>query len=117
MGNYSFKTTGLPEPVNGVIEGHNFTQGRPHTAIYGDQIGLTFRKCNLLNCEVPDGSVVDDCLTCHVSFCSHLNDGWLEMGVIDECAIDCEHLVQIDTITIDGESLGENRIYENKVVT
>lgn len=114
MGNYSFKTTGLPEPVNGVIEGHNFTQGAPHTAIYAGQTGLTFRNCNLLNCDVPDGSIIEGCLKCHVSFCSHTHPEWLALGYISECATDCTHKTTTDTITIDGVSVDTHINYEDK---
>jgi hypothetical protein len=116
MGNYSFKTTGLPEPVNGVVEGHNFTQGVPHTAIYAGQTGLTFRNCNLMNCDVPVGSIVEHGLRSQVSFCSHLHDRWLEKGHISECAADCSHRTGVDTVTIDGVAVHTNYTYEDKVV-
>lgn len=114
MGNYSFKTTGLPEPVNGVVEGHNFTQGAPHTAIYAGQTGLTFRRCNLLNCDVPAGSTIEDCLgPVHTSFCSHLYPQWCEKGYITECAENCSHLTVTDIVTIDGVVVDSNYTYTN----
>lgn len=116
MGNYSFKTTGLPEPVNGVIEGHNFTQGAPHTVIYTGCTGLTFRQCNLINCDVPAGSVVERCNTGHMTFCSHIWNGWLEKGYISACATECEHVISKDTITIDGVAVDTSYKYEDKVV-
>jgi hypothetical protein len=117
VGNYSFKTTGLPEPVNGVVEGHNFTQGAPHTAIYTGQTGLTFRNCNLLNCDVPAGSVVERCNTGNMSFCSHVTPGWSEKGYISKCAADCSHRTVVDTVTIDGVTVDSNYTYEDKVVS
>lgn len=116
MGNYSFKTTGLPEPVNGVVEGHNFTQGAPHTAIYTGQTGLTFRNCNLLNCDVPAGSVVEFCNRGHVSFCSHLHDSWLAHARISACAESCTHIIHADAIIIDGVAVDTNYYREDKVV-
>ena len=116
MGNYAFKTTGLPDPVDGVIEGHNFTQGAPHTKIYEGQTGLTFRNCNLLNCDVPSGSVVESCLSCHVSFCSHLHPEWFWRGYISECAENCSHVTAYDTVTIDSQSIHTNYSYEDKAV-
>ncbi len=116
MANYSFKTTGLPEPVNGVVEGHNFTQGAPHTKIYEGQAGLTFRNCNLLNCDVPGDAVVEGYTPCHISFCSHQHPEWLSRGFISECATDCTHRTIVDTFTIDGVAIDTHSTYEDKGV-
>lgn len=113
MGNYSFKTTGLPEPVDGVVDGHNFTQGAPHTAIYTGYTGLTFRKCNLTNCDVPAGSVIESCLKSQISFCSHLHEGWIDKGVITVCAENCSHVTNYDTVTIDGKAVETNYSYSD----
>jgi hypothetical protein len=101
MANYSFKSE-LPEPVNGVVEGHNLLQGNPHTKIYEGVSGLTFKKCNLTNCDIPPDAIKDDCCHGHVSFCSHLNLRWLVKGFIDQCPENCVHVVSTDSITIDG---------------
>jgi len=111
MGNYSFKTAGLPEPVNGIVEGHNFTQGVPHTTIYEGQTGLTFRNCNLLNCDVPADSIIDSCLRSQVSFCSHLHEPWLTVGYISACITSCSHLTVTDMVTIDGVAIDTNPNY------
>jgi hypothetical protein len=117
MGNYSFKTTGLPEPVTGVIERCNFTQAVPHTPIYSGYSNITFKKCNLTNCDLPEGSVVVDCLyPVHISFCSHVRPELLNMGVISPCQSDCLHKVSTDTITIDGIVVDIVNYYENKEV-
>ena len=49
----------------------------------GDDTPRTFIKCNMMNCEPPPGSTVDDCLTCIK-----------EVGKV----------TSTDTITIDGVS-------------
>ena len=117
MGNYSFKTTNLPEPVNSVIEGHNFTQGAPHTAIYAGQTGLTFRNCNLTNCLIPDGSIVEgSAYPKNVSRCSHVHPKLLQYGYISECAENCEHLVDTQQVTIDSVVVDTTRYYEDKAV-
>ena len=116
MGNYSFKIVGLPEPVDGVVEGHNFTQAVPHTPIYTGYTGLTFRNCNLLNCDVPADSVVERCQRSQVSFCSFLHDSWLSNGYIVACATNCTHLTVTDTVTIDGVAVDTNYTYEDKGV-
>ena len=116
MSNYSFKITGLPEPVDGVIEGHNFTQGIPHTVIYAGQTGLTFRNCNLTNCEIPEDSIViGSSYPRLVSYCSHNHPEWLVAGYIPECATNCVHLTSTDSITIDGVVVDtESYYFDNK---
>ena len=115
MANYSFKTNNLPEPVNGIIEGHNFVQGNPHTAIYEGYNGLTFKNCNLTNCDVPVDSTVESCLRVQVSFCSNLHPEWLAHGYIYPCVVDCSHRTIVDTVTIDGVVIDTNYTYEDKV--
>lgn len=113
--NYSFKQP--PDVPNGsVIEGHNLTQGVPHTKIYEGKTGLTFRNCNLVNCDVPAGSVVESCNKSQVSFCAHLHDSWLEKGYIPSEVTLCSHLVTTDVITIDGVAVDTNYTYEDKAV-
>ena len=116
MANYSFKTTGLPEPINGVVEGHNLAQAVPHTAIYAGQLGLTFRKCNLMNCDVPQGSILDDCNTGHTSYCSHVHPKLLTLGILSACVANCSHVITTDTITIDGQLVDTVYTYEDKAV-
>lgn len=115
MGNYSFKTAGFPEPINGVVEGHNFLQGVPHTKIYDGYSGLIFRNCNLTNCDVPADSVLEHCLRVQVSFCSHLHEAWLKRGFISECSENCSHVVGFDEILIDGKNIVSNYSYEDGV--
>ena len=116
MGNYSFKTTGLPEPVDGVVEGYNFTQGVPHTKIYEGVNGLTFRNCNLLNCDVPEDAVVEGYTMSYASFCSHLHPEWLSRGFIPECQENCTHVTRVDNVTVDGVVIDQNYTYEDKAV-
>jgi len=95
-----------------VVEGHNFTQGTPHTAIYAGQTGLTFRSCNLLNCDMPADAVIVDCLyPAYTSFCSHLHPRWAEKGYIATCVESCSHVAHVDTVTIDGVAVDTNRSY------
>jgi hypothetical protein len=55
-----------------VFEGYNFARTQPDTTgpepvgvrlWPGDDTPRTFINCNLMNCEVPPGSTVTDCLT------------------------------------------------------
>ena len=57
--------TKLPRCREGdVFEWCNFAQPTPHTPVGAGVKGLVFRKCNLVNCDVPDDAVLDGC--CHV---------------------------------------------------
>jgi hypothetical protein len=88
MANYSFKTASLPIPDGRVIELCNFCQLVPHTVIYAGETGLTFRNCNLTNCDVPGDSIIECCLRIQVEFCSHLHEKWIEKG-LTACAENC----------------------------
>lgn len=115
MANYCFKTTGLPEPVDGVVEDCNFSQAYPYTPIYTGYSGLTFRRCNLCNCTVPSDSIIDDCGLAQMSWCSHVLPEFAAMGHIAECPTVCEHVVNTDTVTIDGVVVDTIYTYENGV--
>ena len=70
-----------------VFERARLIQKQPHTKIAVGKKGLVFRGCNLMNCDLPPGTVTDMCLTIHKSLCSHCHPGM----DLPECAIDCEH--------------------------
>ena len=115
MANYSFKE--LPAAENGAtIEGHNMVRAVPHTAIYEGVTGLTFRNCNLINCDVPEDATVISCNTGHMEFCSHLYFNCPVLEYISQCADDCSHVVSVDTITIDSMAIDTNYTYEDKEV-
>ena len=82
----------------------NLTQLQPHTQICEGITRLKFQNCNLLNCDVPEDAVVESCLTCHKSFCSHLHPDWIAHG-LPECAEVCDHVAETDEIEIDGATL------------
>lgn len=115
MANYSFKNP--PDVPDGTtIAGFNLTQAVPHTKIYKSKIGLIFRNCNLINCDIPSGSVIEHCIQLQISFCSWVHPGWYEMGYISLCPVDCSHRTTVDIITIDGLVVTNNNIYEDKGV-
>ena len=82
----------------------NIIQPIPHTAICSGITGLTFRRCNLTNCDVPGDAVIDDCggVGRHKSRCTNLNPDYLNFGV-DACEDDCVHVIDTDEVWIDGE--------------
>jgi hypothetical protein len=64
---YKFRNfcAALPDFKPGdVFEGCNFAQQKAHTALTTVK-GLTFRDCNLMNCDLPPDAVEDGCLIHH----------------------------------------------------
>ena len=114
MANYSFLTKKkLPDvPENKVFEDINFVQKTPHTKIYDGVKGLTFRKCNLNNCDLPEDAIEDDCGHIHVSYCSHEHPDW----GLPECGVECEHLTNTDVIEIDDKVIETVYHYKDKAV-
>lgn len=82
------------------FENCNFCQIVPHTKILSEYSGLTFMNCNLTNCDVPVDSIIENCFRLQVSRCGNIYPMWPDVA---ECAIDCEHVVDVDTVIIDGE--------------
>ena len=82
----------------------NFSQSVPHTEILTGVNGITFEKCNLMNCNIPVDAVKIDCLHIQKSLCSHLHQRRLDAGEITECAEDCVHVDDDNSIqvTING---------------
>ena len=116
MANYSLGIIPIPDVPNGsTFTGDNFLQMFPHTAILEGKAGLTFVNCNLTNCDLPEGSVTVGCRPVHGSFCSHVHPKWIDKG-LTECAVDCDHLDDTDTITIDGVVVDTIRHYSDKAV-
>lgn len=88
-----------------VIEFCNLSQMYPHTNIT-EIAGLTFRLCNLVNCDVPADAVIESCNTTQISHCGHLHDDYV-------CPVECEHLVSSEDIIIDGVVVDTLREYED----
>jgi len=98
------------------VESCNLTQLNPNTAICAGYSGLTFIRCNLLNCVVPSGSIVEDCLTIQKSFCSHLGPDMVDFAGLSGCADDCSHVVDSDEIWIDGVLAEKIYHYEDTII-
>jgi hypothetical protein len=97
-----------------VVEGWNLTQLNPHTKIGEGVKGLTFKNCNLLNCDVPKDAKVIDCLTVQKDFCSHNHPDWVEKG-IEACGEDCKHYKKTEEETIDNKKVAR-KLYVDKIV-
>lgn len=96
------------KPQSGdVIESCNLAQLQPHTPVGLGVAGLTYRNCNLVNCDV-DG-IVEHCNTTQISRCGNLHDGY-------DCAVDCEHVTSSESISVDGVLIDTLYEYADKVV-
>lgn len=118
MPNYAF-TTGreLPKAENGqVFERLNFTRKSPHTKIFEGITGLTFRGCNLTNCDVPADAKVIDCLRSHIDFCTNVHPDWVEKGIA-ACIVNCSHVIGNDVIQVAGTTVETVYHYADKAVT
>lgn len=98
MTNYSGSRISQCAAVDGdVLQGQNFAQEQPFTPIFAGRFGLTFVDCNLVNCVVPDGSIVTGCNTTQVDRCAHLY-----AGLSYQCEIECRHMATKQPIIVDG---------------
>lgn len=90
----------------------NLSQLQPHMAICAGRTGLTFRECNLVNCDVPVGSVVESCNTCQVSRCAWLHPVWQLPAEAD----DCPHVVERNEVVVDGVTVAVDYVREDTVL-
>ena len=95
-----------------VFENCNFSQITPHTRICKGYTGLIFRCCNLLNCDIPDNATIENCLIIQKSLCSNL---YPDCG-LPECPENCEHVIDIDEVWIDGILIDKIYHYEDTIV-
>jgi len=114
--NFSYDRRNEIDASNGdIFVDCNFAQAVPHTAICEGLTGLTFIRCNLVNCDVPGDSVIEKCNTIQKSKCSHLHPGlaaWLP-----ECEEECDHVDVIDEIYVDGVLVDTVYYYKDEVVS
>ena len=102
-----------PECRNGdTFDACNLMQLVPHTTVCAGVTGLTFRNCNLLNCDLPADAIVEGGLRLHKSFCAHLHPDW----PLDACAEVCSHVVDTDELVVGGMLIETVYHYEDTVV-
>lgn len=94
------------------VENCNLSQPHPNTFVCVGISNLTFIGCNLVNCSVPIDAIVEDCLTIQKSFCSHLYPHW-DLLI---CVENCEHVIEVDEIWIDGILLNTIYHYEDILI-
>lgn len=76
----------------------NCGQKAPYTEICQGLTGLIFTDCMLQNCVLPLGAVKNRGNIPHVEFCSNLKPGFTDQT----CSENCSHVVDTDTVTMDG---------------
>jgi hypothetical protein len=77
----------------------DFSQLLPHTPIAVGVTGLTFVRCRLENCDLPDDAKCVDCGPTHKSYCSHINPRL----PLPACGTNCQHVVSFEReIVIEG---------------
>ena len=91
-----------------VFERCNLSQIEP-TNMFDLVENLEFRQCNLVNCILPLSSSVENCNTAQISRCSNLHQEW---SFKNPCPENCDHVVDIDEIIIDGVTI--DTIYHYK---
>lgn len=99
--------------TNDVFIRVNYASLTPHNKPFGSTGGLIFIQCNLLNCNLPVDAQKISCLHCHKSFCANLHPSF-NLPAED---INCEHVVDSDTVTVDGKLVITNYKYEDQVVS
>ena len=114
MSNYAFMTKDpIPDVENGhVFTGDNFIQKEAHTHVFIGKSGLKFINCNLTNCSLPEDAISEGSHPKQRSFCSHVHQRW----GLPECPENCEHVVDIDEIIIDGVVVDTIYNYADKAV-
>ena len=116
--NFSFgKLKDFKPKNNEVYYNNNFSQASPNTKIIPDDItDLILIEPNLVNCDIPSkpGIKIIGGLHIQKSFCTHLHP---EMSPpLPPCPILCQHLLEIDTVIIDGREAEKAYHYEDKVI-
>ena len=118
MPNYAFTMKrDLPTVENGHhFIGSNFEQLEPHTAIFAGVTGLKFTRCRLVNCDVPLDAILEDCANHHINRCTNLDSLLVSHG-LTACVENCSHVVDTDTVEIDGQVVDTIYHYKHTVVT
>jgi hypothetical protein len=91
----------------------NLVQLQPHTPVCVGKIGLVFRRCNLVNCDLPPDAIAEDCAQGHVSRCAWLHPEW----PLPAEPTDCPHVTTRHTVTVDGATVATEYERADRMVT
>lgn len=96
-----------------IIEKCNLTQFVPHTEILSGKTGLTFRDCNLINCDVPGDSIIERSNNTQISFCYNLHP---EGYGLDPEPENCPHVVDTDELIVDSVIIDTIYTYKDTIL-
>ena len=99
-GNWSFRDPGDDISDGSTINGGNFSQTAPDTAIMAGKM-LTINGGNFTNVRKDTNWTINGGNWTQKLLCSHLHPEWIQFG-LEECAENCSHVVE--TIEIVGGS-------------
>ena len=111
-GNWSFLDPGVDVPDGSIINGGNFSQVVPGTAILVGKT-LTINGGNFTNVLVDVAWTINGGNFTQVSRCANLNPKMVASGHLAAEPENCPHVVDTDTITIDGEIVDTVYHYED----
>jgi hypothetical protein len=109
-GNWRFTDPGDDIPDGSVIAGGNFSQHTPDTPIMVGKT-LTIQGGNFVNVRKDPHWTIEGANWTQKNRCSHRHPTWVQHGLA-ECAENCSHVIDIDTVTIDGVLV--DRVYHYK---
>ena len=108
-GNWSFSDPGDDISSGDIINGGNFSQLEPETEILVGKT-LTINGGNWTNVKAQQNWTINGGNWKQFDFCTHEMPFLIERGVT-ECVENCAHVVDTDTVIVDGE---EMTIYHHK---
>ena len=109
-GNWSHRDPGDDIPDGSTINKGNFSQLQPDTAIMTGK-PLTINGGNWVNVQADPAWTINGGNWAQISRCSHLHPEWISKG-LSECPDNCNHVVDMDEIWIDGDCI--DTIYYRK---
>lgn len=113
-GNWSFREPGDDIPDGSTINGGNYQQMEPDTAILAGKT-LTITGGNWCNVLQDAAWTVTGGNWSQVSRCSHLHPEWVARG-LEECDEVCSHVISTDEIVVDGQVVETVYTYQDTAV-
>lgn len=114
-GNWSFREPPLQN--SDVVTGGNFTQIAPDTEICVGITDLTIEGGNWVNVKIQPTWTVTGGNHAQVNRCAHLHPEWVEKGLLpSNHPENCEHVVSVDEIKVDGVVVSTVYMYEDTVI-
>lgn len=114
MPNFAFKNPMDEIEDGGVIDGGNFSQLLPGTAILVGKT-LTINGGNWINVQQQPEWTVNGGNWAQINRCSHLHPELVARG-LPECVVECNHMMDKTEVVIDGVLIDTIYTYEDTVL-